>query len=185
MIGYIYNIYLLFTLISISKVQSLISSSPCDDSFPLVDTTFMTNSHHTTSTSSTTTTYHDRRNLIAIPNASNNHNDDKNEPARYYETGEYYAPLCNDGIHIDIRHLRKCNSGACWDTVVGVSCAFNIYSSVCVAFCNCICIVTHTICSRTMCRHTLHDIDIVMYICMHVGSTNTTAHKCSHAYTRY
>lgn len=119
MIGYIYNIYLLFTLILISKVQSLISStSPCDDSFPLVDTTFMSNSHHTTSTSSSRTTYHGRRNLIAIPNTSNN---DDNEPARYYETGEYYAPLCNDGIHIDIRHLRKCNSGACWDTVVGVS----------------------------------------------------------------
>lgn len=124
MIGYIYiYIYLLFTLLTISKVQSLVSStSPCDDSFPLVDTTFMSNSHHTTSTSYKTT-YHDRRNLIAIPNTSNNHNDNNNnEPARYYETGEYYAPLCNDGIHIDIRHLRKCNSGACWDTVVGVSC---------------------------------------------------------------
>ena len=120
MIGYIYNINLLFTLLLISKVQSLSSNSPCDDSFPLVDTTFMTNSHHTTSTSSTTY-HHDRRNLIAIPNASNNHNDNNNEPARYYETGEYYAPLCNDGIHIDIRHLQKCNSGACWDTVVGVS----------------------------------------------------------------
>ena len=103
MIGYIYNIYLLFTLISISKVQSLSSTTTslaCDDSFPLVDTTFMSNSHHTTST---TTTYHDdRRKLIAIPN---NHNDNNNEPARYYETGEYYAPLCNDGIHIDIRHI--------------------------------------------------------------------------------
>ena len=126
MIGYIYNIYLLFTLISISKVQSL-SSTPCDNSFPLVDTTFMSNSHHTTST-----TYHDdRRNLVAIPN---NQNDNNNEPARYYETGEYYAPLCNDGVHIDIRHLRKCNSGACWDTVVGVSNSLLlIYGSVRVA----------------------------------------------------
>jgi len=137
MIGYIYNIYLLFTLLS--KVQSLISSTPCDDSFPLVDTTFMSNSHHTTSTSSTTY-HHDRRNLIAIPNASNNHNDNNNEPARYYETGEYYAPLCNDGIHIDIRHLRKCNSGACWDTVVGVSYLLLVYGSVRVLlFCICIC----------------------------------------------
>ena len=127
MIGYIYNIYLLFTLILISKVQSLSTTSPCNDSFPLVDTTFMSNSHHTTSTSSSRTTYHGRRNLIAIPNTSNN---DDNEPARYYETGEYYAPLCNDGIHIDIRHLRKCNSGACWDTVVGVSYLLLIYSSV-------------------------------------------------------
>ena len=128
MIGYINNIHLLFTLLSISKVQSLFlsSTSPCDDSFPLVDTTFMSNSHHTTSTSSSTTTYHDdRRNLIAIPNASNNHNNDNElRPPRYYETGEYYAPLCNDGIHIDIRHLQKCNSGACWDTVVGVSYCF-------------------------------------------------------------
>ena len=155
MIGYIYSIYLLFTLLSISKVQSLISSSPCDDSFPLVDTTFMSNSHHTTSTSSSRTTYHDdRRNLIAIPNASSNNHNDSNEYARHYETGEYYAPLCNDGIHIDIRHLRKCNSGACWDTVVGVSYSLLlIYGSVSVL----LFVFAFACCSRSTmcCRHNM------------------------------
>ena len=39
----------------------------------------------------------------------------------YYETGEYYAPLCPDGRHIDIRKLQRCNGGSCWDDDINVS----------------------------------------------------------------
>ena len=53
-----------------------------------------------------------QRRLVAIP---------RDDMGEYYETGEYYAPLCSDGRHIDIRKLQYCNSGSCWNDFINVS----------------------------------------------------------------
>ena len=39
---------------------------------------------------------------------------------KYYETGEYYAPLCPDGNRIDIRKLYRCSGQSCWDEEISV-----------------------------------------------------------------
>ena len=71
----------------------------------------------------------EKHNLVAIPPAGSNDNPllSKNE---YYETGEYYAPLCihHDTLRIDIRKLKLCNSGACFDEQIGVS--YIIYKTI-------------------------------------------------------
>ena len=42
------------------------------------------------------------------------------ESGEFYETGEYYAPLCPDGRHIDIRKLYRCNGGSCLNEDISV-----------------------------------------------------------------
>mmetsp|Transcript_18801 Transcript_18801/g.39412 ORF Transcript_18801/g.39412 Transcript_18801/m.39412 type:complete len:697 (+) Transcript_18801:62-2152(+) len=42
---------------------------------------------------------------------------------KFYETGEYYAPLCPDDSHIDIRKLYRCNAGSCWNEEIS-QCTF-------------------------------------------------------------
>ena len=51
-------------------------------------------------------------------NGNNNEND--RGAGNYYESGEYYAPLCPDLVHIDIRKLQRCEEGSCWNECIGV-----------------------------------------------------------------
>jgi len=113
-------------LLSSSLVESSTIITPCDESYPLAPSHNTTSSYSVnTITEHTTTSYHHSRNLIGIPPPSYNHNQnsiqDKTIAREYYETGEYYAPLCTDRLHIDIRYLQQCNAGACWDNYIGVS----------------------------------------------------------------
>eukprot|EP00571_Detonula_confervacea_P007518 CAMPEP_0172319030 /NCGR_PEP_ID=MMETSP1058-20130122/36577_1 /TAXON_ID=83371 /ORGANISM="Detonula confervacea, Strain CCMP 353" /LENGTH=698 /DNA_ID=CAMNT_0013033973 /DNA_START=1 /DNA_END=2097 /DNA_ORIENTATION=- len=39
------------------------------------------------------------------------------------ETRQSYAPLCDDGRHIDIRKLQQCNAGSCYNEYIG-QCTF-------------------------------------------------------------
>ena len=94
----------------------------CDESFPLAPT-------GTTLPSSLSLSDHDetRRQLkVAIPPSQNNI-----QTSKWYETGEYYAPTCNDiktnKRRIDIRYLQQCFGGACWDPQIGVSFILNIF----------------------------------------------------------
>ena len=124
---------------SISNNNSDIKSCN-DDSFPLAPirvphttTTSSSNKHqhrhrynndanHNTHYNNNQLQQQEKHNLVAIPPAGSNDNPllSKNE---YYETGEYYAPLCihEDTLRIDIRKLKLCNSGACFDEQIGVS----------------------------------------------------------------
>jgi len=130
---------LLFVL-QLLSLSSLVESStitPCDESYPLAPS-HNTISSYSINTEHTKTSYHHSRNLIGIPPPSyNNHQNsiqDKIIIARepeYYETGEYYAPLCTDRLHIDIRYLQSCNAGACWDTSIGVSSFYKFVHKIC------------------------------------------------------
>lgn len=53
--------------------------------------------------------------LVAIQPGENSH--------EFYETGEYYAPICPGGERVDIRKLFRCNSGACWNEFIS-QCTF-------------------------------------------------------------
>ncbi|KAL7550905.1 hypothetical protein ACHAWF_014104 [Thalassiosira exigua] len=48
------------------------------------------------------------RHLVPVPPR-------KGERSEYYESGEYYAPLCPDGRRVGVRELSRCSGGACWD----------------------------------------------------------------------
>ena len=118
--------------------SSLVESStitPCDESYPLAPSHNTISSYSVNTTEHTTTSYHHSRNLIGIPPPSYNHNQnsiqDKIRELEYYETGEYYAPLCTDRLHIDIRYLQSCNAGACWDTSIGVSSFYKFVHKMC------------------------------------------------------
>eukprot|EP00581_Thalassiosira_minuscula_P033122 CAMPEP_0183763346 /NCGR_PEP_ID=MMETSP0739-20130205/9637_1 /TAXON_ID=385413 /ORGANISM="Thalassiosira miniscula, Strain CCMP1093" /LENGTH=718 /DNA_ID=CAMNT_0026001747 /DNA_START=150 /DNA_END=2306 /DNA_ORIENTATION=+ len=71
-------------------------SGPCDESFPLA---------HPASQNR-----RGRRegHLVPIPPGVG-------ASSKHYESGEYYAPLCSDGRHVDIRRLQRCNGGSCWN----------------------------------------------------------------------
>lgn len=94
-------------------------SNPCDESFPLARPT-----HRAEGTSDYDGRRRERR-LVPIPPG-----DDSGE---YYETGEYYAPLCPDGLHIDVhkRQLRKCTGGACFDNDISVREYYIIFTAFC------------------------------------------------------
>lgn len=113
-------------LLSSSSLVESSSITPCDESYPLAPSHNIRSSYSINNTEHTTTSYHHpSRNLIGIPPPSYSHQknsiQDKKIATEYYETGEYYAPLCTDRLHIDIRYLQQCNAGACWDTYIGVS----------------------------------------------------------------
>mmetsp|Transcript_17990 Transcript_17990/g.32683 ORF Transcript_17990/g.32683 Transcript_17990/m.32683 type:complete len:913 (-) Transcript_17990:164-2902(-) len=80
---------------TLNRADLRTGTGPCNESFPLAPPD--TQNHHRR---------HERR-LVAIRPGD--------ESSKYYETGEYYAPLCPDGRHIDIRKLQSCNGEACWD----------------------------------------------------------------------
>ena len=125
---------------SISNNNNDIKS--CDDySFPLAPirvphtTTASSNKHHhhrhrynnnanhNTHNNNNQPHSQEKHNLVAIPPAGSNDNPLLSKNNEYYETGEYYAPLCihQDTLRIDIRKLKLCNSGACFDEQIGVS----------------------------------------------------------------
>lgn len=66
-------------------------NGPCDESFPIHDS-IITNQKQ-----------QHQWLMVAIP-------DDK--------SGRSYAPLCDDGRHIDVRRLTRCNGGACFSQAV-------------------------------------------------------------------
>jgi len=75
----------------------------CDESFPLAPPppAFKSNNGNGR-----------RRRLVAIPPGDT-------VSGEYYETGEYYAPLCPDGRRIDIRELGRCVGDSCYDEAIG------------------------------------------------------------------
>eukprot|EP00571_Detonula_confervacea_P000160 CAMPEP_0172328612 /NCGR_PEP_ID=MMETSP1058-20130122/60441_1 /TAXON_ID=83371 /ORGANISM="Detonula confervacea, Strain CCMP 353" /LENGTH=1378 /DNA_ID=CAMNT_0013045733 /DNA_START=151 /DNA_END=4288 /DNA_ORIENTATION=- len=95
---------ILLALLSSGAAAANLRSGPCDDSFPLAPLT------RTVTSNNGRSKRHDRR-LVAIPPG-----DDSGE---YYETGEYYAPLCPDGRRIDIRELARCVGDQCYDEDIG------------------------------------------------------------------
>jgi len=88
---------------TLNRADLRTGTGPCNESFPLAPPD--TQNHHRR---------HERR-LVAIRPGD--------ESSKYYETGEYYAPLCPDGRHIDIRKLQRCNGGSCWNEEIS-QCTF-------------------------------------------------------------
>ena len=77
---------------------------PCDESFPLLASSSTASSLTPPSappdeTQGPPTNDNQQRQLVAIPED---------------ETGRSYAPLCDDGRHIDVRRLTQCNGGSCF-----------------------------------------------------------------------
>ena len=77
---------------------------PCYESFPLLASSSTASSLTPPSappdeTQGPPTNDNQQRQLVAIPED---------------ETGRSYAPLCDDGRHIDVRRLTQCNGGSCF-----------------------------------------------------------------------
>ena len=119
-----------FTLLSVGLAVAAASStsnlrtastsnfdSGCDDSSPLA---------HPSSTGE------DRR-LVAIPRCIEEGGmGSPTVVGKYYENGEYYAPLCDDGMHVDTRTLYQCTGGSCFNEFYNVSsrCIILIHLSI-------------------------------------------------------
>ena len=90
----------------------------CDESFPLAPPPPARRQSSRIGSNSGADNEHQKRRLVAIPPAEDR------STGEYYQTGEYYAPLCSDGQRIDLRKLIRCVNDQCFDEDIGVSLPF-------------------------------------------------------------
>lgn len=86
-------------------IDNVIDGAPCDESFPIASPASLRNLPPKRRLLQGDESESHRHLVAIIPDG------DEDDETNSYQS---YAPLCEDGKHIDIRKLMQCNGGSCW-----------------------------------------------------------------------